>query len=198
MLMTKQRPKAIRTLRGWATSVLKEAGAIRKCEEYAGRKIAQIRTLESAPWILPVGSARRRHPGRSGRGSPRRSRFHRRHLSRVSPGKLTGRSSGLSGLRMAPRTISGVPLSRRGVRYPDRAMPELAIAGRLKDSNMSFDDENHFEYALGFAVVRRWGDLSRETQELLFSEATAGDDSLREGLATFLHHKHPKTSTECN
>jgi hypothetical protein len=22
---------------------------------------------------------------------------------------------------------------------------------------MSSDDENHFEYALGFAVVRRWG-----------------------------------------
>jgi hypothetical protein len=48
---------------------------------------------------------------------------------------------------------------------------------------MSFDDENHFEYALGFAVVRRWGDLSREAQELLFNEATAGDESLREGLA---------------
>ena len=49
------------------------------------------------------------------------------------------------------------------------------------------DDEKHFEYALGFAVVRRWADLSRETQQLLFDEATAGDDSLREGLATFLH-----------
>ena len=37
------------------------------------------------------------------------------------------------------------------------------------------DDEKHFEYALGFAVVRRWADLSRETQQLLFDEATAGD-----------------------
>jgi hypothetical protein len=59
---------------------------------------------------------------------------------------------------------------------------------------MSLDDEDHFEYALGFAVVRRWADLSRETQELLFDEATAGDDSLREGLATFLHQRHPKTT----
>lgn len=56
-------------------------------------------------------------------------------------------------------------------------------------------NENHFEYALGFAIVlRRWGDLPRETQQLLFDEATAGDDSLREGLATFLHEKHPKTA----
>jgi hypothetical protein len=61
---------------------------------------------------------------------------------------------------------------------------------------MSFDDENHFEYALGFAVMRRWGDLSKEAQELLFNEATAGDDSLREGLATFLHQNHPKTFSQ--
>jgi hypothetical protein len=27
----------------------------------------------------------------------------------------------------------------------------------------------------------------------LLNEATAGDDSLRQGLATFLHEKHPKT-----
>jgi hypothetical protein len=58
---------------------------------------------------------------------------------------------------------------------------------------MATDDENHFEYALGFAVARRWSDLSRKTQQLLFDEATAGDDSLREGLATFLHKRHPKT-----
>lgn len=59
---------------------------------------------------------------------------------------------------------------------------------------MDIDDENHYEYALGFAVVRRWAGLSREAQQLLFDEATAGDDSLREGLATFLHAKHPKTA----
>ena len=59
---------------------------------------------------------------------------------------------------------------------------------------MDIDDEHHFEYAFGFAVVRLWADLPRETQEPLFDEATAGDDSLREGLATFLHEKHPKTA----
>ena len=59
---------------------------------------------------------------------------------------------------------------------------------------MDADEEKHFEYALGFAVVRRWADLSRETQQLLFDEATAGDDSLREGLATFLPERHRNTT----
>lgn len=34
MLMTRERRPAIRTLRGWAISVLHEAGAIRECEEH--------------------------------------------------------------------------------------------------------------------------------------------------------------------
>jgi hypothetical protein len=34
MLMTKHRRPAIRTLRGWAISVLLEAGAVRECEEH--------------------------------------------------------------------------------------------------------------------------------------------------------------------
>jgi hypothetical protein len=34
MLMTKERRPAIRTLRGWAISVLQEAGAIRECDEH--------------------------------------------------------------------------------------------------------------------------------------------------------------------
>ncbi|RXH41341.1 hypothetical protein [Bradyrhizobium zhanjiangense] len=34
MLMTKERRPAIRTMRGWAISVLQEAGAIRECEEH--------------------------------------------------------------------------------------------------------------------------------------------------------------------
>jgi hypothetical protein len=34
MLMTKEKPRAIRTLRGWAIHVLQEAGAIYECEEH--------------------------------------------------------------------------------------------------------------------------------------------------------------------
>lgn len=38
MLMTKERPRAIRTLRGWAIGVLQEAGAIHECEEHGWAK----------------------------------------------------------------------------------------------------------------------------------------------------------------
>jgi len=34
MLMTSEMRRAIRALRGWAISVLQEAGAIRECEEH--------------------------------------------------------------------------------------------------------------------------------------------------------------------
>ncbi|WFU18658.1 hypothetical protein [Bradyrhizobium sp. CB3481] len=34
MLMTKEKRPAIRTLRGWAISVLLDAGAIRECDEH--------------------------------------------------------------------------------------------------------------------------------------------------------------------
>jgi len=34
MLMTSERRPAIRTLRGWAITVLQEGGAIRECEEH--------------------------------------------------------------------------------------------------------------------------------------------------------------------
>ncbi|MGW1420107.1 hypothetical protein ACWAT4_08325 [Bradyrhizobium manausense] len=34
MLMTKERRPAIRTLRGWAISVLQQASAVRECEEH--------------------------------------------------------------------------------------------------------------------------------------------------------------------
>jgi len=38
MQMTRERPKAIRTLRGWAIHVLQEAGAIHECEEHGWAK----------------------------------------------------------------------------------------------------------------------------------------------------------------
>jgi hypothetical protein len=34
MLMSRERRPAVRTLRGWAISVLQDAGAIRECEEH--------------------------------------------------------------------------------------------------------------------------------------------------------------------
>jgi len=38
MLMTNERSKAIRTLRGWAIHVLQEAGAIHECKEHGWAK----------------------------------------------------------------------------------------------------------------------------------------------------------------
>ena len=38
MLMTKERRPAIRTLRGWALTVLQEAGAVHECEEHGWAK----------------------------------------------------------------------------------------------------------------------------------------------------------------
>ncbi|KRQ12646.1 hypothetical protein [Bradyrhizobium manausense] len=60
MLMTKERRPAIRTLRGWAISVLQEAGAIHECEEHGWAKDrtdphARERALELARHYHPVG-----------------------------------------------------------------------------------------------------------------------------------------------
>ena len=46
--------------------------------------------------------------------------------------------------------------------------------------------------ALGEAIIRIWGDLPQDVQELLFEETVAalGEDQ-REQLAVFLHEKHP-------
>jgi hypothetical protein len=46
---------------------------------------------------------------------------------------------------------------------------------------------------LGAAVIEAWGDLPREIQETLFERAVANGhgDTLRHGLARFLHERHP-------
>jgi hypothetical protein len=61
MLTIKERKPAVRTLRGWAISVLHEAGAIRECEEHGwmqdrsdphARELAfEIARLEPPPGI---------------------------------------------------------------------------------------------------------------------------------------------------
>ena len=60
MLMTKERRCAIRTLRGWAISVLQEAGAIRECEEHGwmldrGNPHARERAIAIARQKPPPG-----------------------------------------------------------------------------------------------------------------------------------------------
>ncbi|WP_409192007.1 hypothetical protein [Bradyrhizobium sp. RDM4] len=60
MLMTKERRPAIRTLRGWAISVLQEASAVRECDEHGWMQDradphARDRALDIARWNPPAG-----------------------------------------------------------------------------------------------------------------------------------------------
>jgi hypothetical protein len=60
MLMTKEKRPAIRTLRGWAISVLNEAGAIRECEEHGWAQDradphARERAIDLARQAPPTG-----------------------------------------------------------------------------------------------------------------------------------------------
>jgi hypothetical protein len=60
MLMTRERRPAIRTMRGWAIDVLKEAGAIRACEEHGWMQDradphARERALDIARGDPPAG-----------------------------------------------------------------------------------------------------------------------------------------------
>jgi hypothetical protein len=58
MLMTKERRPATRTLRGWAISVLQEAGAISECEEHGWKQDrADPHARERA-----INAARQDHP----------------------------------------------------------------------------------------------------------------------------------------
>lgn len=62
MLMTKERRPAIRTLRGWAISVLHETGAIRECEEHGWMQDradphARERAFDAARRDRPAGAS---------------------------------------------------------------------------------------------------------------------------------------------
>jgi hypothetical protein len=50
------------------------------------------------------------------------------------------------------------------------------------------------EKLLGQAAIAIWGDLSRDSQELLFEAAVSSDADARNRLAGFLHEHHPKTA----
>lgn len=80
MLMTKERPRAIRTLRGWAIHVLQGAGAIHECEEHGWAKEVPIRKRESTRWPSPGRPPDRLVSGSGGGRGPRTPGFDRRYL----------------------------------------------------------------------------------------------------------------------
>ena len=60
MLMTKERPRVSRTLRGWAINLLQEACAIRECEEHGWAQDradphARVRAIDLARQAPPTG-----------------------------------------------------------------------------------------------------------------------------------------------
>ena len=59
---------------------------------------------------------------------------------------------------------------------------------------MDNDNENRFEYALGVAVVRRWADLSRETQQRLFDEGPPVTTAFEKGSRPSCTKGTPKTT----
>jgi len=65
---------------------------------------------------------------------------------------------------------------------------------------MQTDSEQRYALALGQAVIKAWGALPQDIQQLLFEEAVIcghhaeRDESLREQLAVFLHDRHPRTA----
>lgn len=84
-LMFKERRPAIQTLRGWAISVLQEAGAIRECEQHAwmqdrAEPHARERAFDIARRDPPAGVS-----GGSRRRGPRRAGLDQRCLPRMPP-----------------------------------------------------------------------------------------------------------------
>lgn len=53
-----------------------------------------------------------------------------------------------------------------------------------------------FAHVLGQAVLAEWGSLPHDAQERLFERAAGADADLRQALAVFLHHHHPRTASE--
>ena len=61
------------------------------------------------------------------------------------------------------------------------------------------DTNDRFSGLLGTAALHLWAELPRDVQEKLFEHAVVighqgeRDESLREGLAKFLHDRHKRT-----
>ena len=106
--MMKERRPAIRTLQGWAISVLLDAGAIRECEEHGWMKdCGDPDARERAPRIHRPASLRTRQPLRWGTYSAQSATCARS----VRPISDAGRRcwpSGAAQARLAVRTPGGL------------------------------------------------------------------------------------------
>jgi hypothetical protein len=70
-------------------------------------------------------------------------------------------------------------------------MPFLLFIGIRK---VISETTSEFERLLGQAALRLWANLPRDVQEKLFETAVPLDPVFRNGLAIYLHDRHPKTA----
>jgi hypothetical protein len=56
------------------------------------------------------------------------------------------------------------------------------------------DIASEFERLLGHAILELWPNLPRDVQERLFETAVPVNPAIRNGLAIFLHERHPRTA----
>jgi hypothetical protein len=59
---------------------------------------------------------------------------------------------------------------------------------------MMNNSTHEFESLLGNAALALWSDFPRDVQETLFETTVAGDNKIRNHLASYLHDHHPKTA----
>jgi hypothetical protein len=55
-------------------------------------------------------------------------------------------------------------------------------------------DTTRYSQVLGHAALRAWAELPQDVQERLFEDAVGDDETLRSGLAVYLHDHHPRTA----
>jgi hypothetical protein len=59
---------------------------------------------------------------------------------------------------------------------------------------MMIDSTHEFERLLGRAALALWAYFPRDVQESLFESAVAGEVTIRNHLASYLHDHHPRTA----
>jgi hypothetical protein len=143
MLMMKERRAAIRTLQGWATSVLLEAGAILECEEHSWLKERTDPDAWARPCRRSAGSAARRLAGGVGDARCRRVELFGFRPIQPSPAFVM-ESSSLETSRRRPDTGS----RSLAISNPRRTIMVIQIVmDRTGDSRHRFDANDTQELA---------------------------------------------------
>jgi hypothetical protein len=112
-----------------------------------------------------------------------------------------------NGCKQVPTGMSKLSNIDHSSRFPDwnPNRPRLALNWTLafqaiwafqpiRSDVVKKNSNYEFERLLGRAALALWPDLPRDVQESLFETAVAGDDIIRNHLASYLHDHHPRTA----